>query len=362
MPRMMPSLLLFISTIVTTCMLIGGCIASSNADIQADIRASNQKLLAIDLFNATWEQYKRKFIERDGRLIDSYHDISHSEGQGTAMLFAVIANDKKMFESTWIWTQQELQRKDNLFAWRWETSSTPHVTDFNNASDGDVLIAWALLKAHEKWGNESYLTEARLILEAIRELLVVDFAGYKVLLPGGLYYYQGDYLTYNFSYNILPAFSDFARYGNAEVWHALYADSLRLINLTSSSGFAIPPDWLNIDFAGQLAIAEKHGAKSGYDAIRVPLYLAWCGHSKELEIFRTFWQKNGNWKTAPSWVDLLTKEQATYHPNPGVVSVRALAFPDGNDVLFSSYPVEDYYSVSLKMFSLMSVMSSSCSS
>ena len=77
--------------------------------------------------------------------------VSHSEGQGYGMLLAQSYGDRQQFDQLWAWTKRgNLQiRKDRLLAWRWRPSGSGDagaVDDMNNASDGDVLVAWALLQ------------------------------------------------------------------------------------------------------------------------------------------------------------------------------------------------------------------------
>ncbi len=44
-------------------------------------------------------------------------------------------------------------------AWKWDPKADPHIVDVNNASDGDILIAYALGLAGKAWGEPRY-TEA----------------------------------------------------------------------------------------------------------------------------------------------------------------------------------------------------------
>ena len=68
------------------------------------------------------------------------------------------------FDRIWGWTRANLMvRDDALLAWRWEPGKRPAVADMNNASDGDILVAWALAEAGEFWGDMSYRTAARRI-------------------------------------------------------------------------------------------------------------------------------------------------------------------------------------------------------
>jgi hypothetical protein len=65
-------------------------------------------------------------------------------------------------------------------------------TDPNNATDGDILIAWALLRASRRWKEQSYATDSRAIREAIAQNLVADVGGRRVLLPGLVGFRQQD--------------------------------------------------------------------------------------------------------------------------------------------------------------------------
>ena len=112
----------------------------------------------------------------------------------------------------------------------------------------------------------------------------------------------------------------------------------------------------NQDPGSRTARQPKQGAKTGYDAIRVPLYLAWCGHQQLLDHYRRFWKSQGGWEQAPSWIDLMTYERADYQPEPGILAIRSLSYPDGANQLLRRYPVKDYFSTSLVMFSLLAVI------
>jgi len=77
-----------------------------------------------------WRQYKKRFVTSEGRVVDNANGgISHSEGQGYAMLIAERLDDRPTFEAIWRWTQTNLLvRGDGLAAWRW-SPQVPHVAD-----------------------------------------------------------------------------------------------------------------------------------------------------------------------------------------------------------------------------------------
>ena len=135
---------------------------------------------------AQWQAYKQRFISSDGRLIDdSAESVSHSEGQGYAMLLAAFAGDSQTFASLWAWTQVNLYiRADGLAAWRWRPQDNPYVLDRNNAADGDLLIAWALAEAGRRWKNPVYVAQAHKNALSIGRLATYDSSLGRTLSPG----------------------------------------------------------------------------------------------------------------------------------------------------------------------------------
>ena len=56
-------------------------------------------------------KYRDRFVTEDGRVLDTGNkEVSHTEGQGWAMLFAEAADDRASFAKIWQWTRDNLQR------------------------------------------------------------------------------------------------------------------------------------------------------------------------------------------------------------------------------------------------------------
>ncbi|MEE6801676.1 glycosyl hydrolase family 8, partial [Escherichia coli O8:H10] len=68
-----------------------------------------------------WDTYKSRFLMPDGRIVDTGNkNVSHTEGQGFAMLMAVANDDRASFDKMWAWTEKTLKNKDSgLFYWRY---------------------------------------------------------------------------------------------------------------------------------------------------------------------------------------------------------------------------------------------------
>jgi endo-1,4-beta-D-glucanase Y len=230
-----------------------------------------------------WETYKKDFISSDGRLIDFFQNrMSHSEGQGYGMLLAAIQGDASTFSSLRQWTKDNLRvrKGDSLHAWRWGQRPNGEWTieDYNNATDGDILIAWALLRAAKKWKNEEYRREAQGVLQSIRKHLLVERKNTLYVLPGYFGFSQkGEAILVNPSYLILPAFKEFSEVEEPAIWKRVHEDSLHLLEKTKFGRLELPADWVRVN-QGTISIFEEKSRFFSYEAIRILLGLVWDGH------------------------------------------------------------------------------------
>ncbi|HEX3864801.1 MAG TPA: glycosyl hydrolase family 8 [Stellaceae bacterium] len=302
-----------------------------------------------------WNTFRDRFVTADGRVLDTGNkEVSHTEGQGWAMLFAEAANDRGTFAKIWDWTHNKLQRHDNaLFSWRWDPDGKTPVADPNDASDGDILIAWALARAAHHWKDPEYGRAAHRIVGDIRRRLLVTAPGGLVLLPGADGF-KGDGVTViNPSYYIFPALKEFARVLPSPEWQRLRRDGLNLLADARFGRWGLTPDWIEIAKSGDLSPAAKFPPRFGFEAIRVPLYLIWAGEAtpERLASYLDFWNDFGG-KPAPAWVNVDDNSLAPYAGSSGFQAVVQLtrgfgqtdqpALPTINDK-------DDYYAASLTL-------------
>ena len=237
--------------------------------------------------NERWQQYKKQFISSEGRVIDNGNaNISHSEGQGYGMLLAVAADDRVTFKKLWKWTQENLaKRDDDLFSWRWDPNTSPNVTDKNNATDGDLLIAWALGRASDQFNEPAFAKAAGKIARAVRRQLVRNTDFGKQLLPGSQGFETEELMVINPSYLLLPAFQELRQWDSSSEWQQIYQSSRKLLQLLSHKYNGLLPDWVAIK-EGKFIAVESKPLRFGYDALRVPLYVYWSGDEGLLDLKR----------------------------------------------------------------------------
>jgi len=236
--------------------------------------------LAGTVTQAEWDLWKSVFLEPDGRVVDALSgNVSHSEGQGYGMLLAVSAGQRADFERIWAFTRVNMAlRDDGLVAWRWEPDADPHVTDANNATDGDILIAYALLLAGAQWQDPALVKEGSGLVRAIRAAAVRDIGGQRVIMPGAAGFSASDRPdgpVVNPSYWIFEALPLFAAVDPEGGWRRVEASGLALVEAALSGDAALPADWLSL--APPPHPADGFDPVFGYNAFRIPLYLLRAG-------------------------------------------------------------------------------------
>lgn len=232
---------------------------------------------------SAWRDYKSRFVTDAGAVIDDANKgISHSESQGYGMVLAVAADDLDAFRLIRDYTFETLQvRNDSLFAWKVEhTDQGPSIADMNNATDGDLLVAWALLEAYKQWNDPENLASARKILRDVATLLVHETGLGPVLLPGakGFVDEDGKTLTVNPSYWVFPALESIAQFDRSANWAEIAVVGEEILDLSQRAPTYLPPDW--VDISGfKLVPSDKFPPEFGYNAVRIPLYLAFSNNA-----------------------------------------------------------------------------------
>ena len=229
---------------------------------------------------ADWRAYSERFVTPTGRVIDDGNGgISHSEGQGYGLLLAFAADDRAGFERIWSFTRTELMlRDDGLAVWSWQPS-VPHVRDTNNASDGDLLIAYALAEAGWAWNEPTYLAAATAIATVLGQKTVVKDSGQVLLLPGVDGFDRAarpDGPVVNLSYWIFEALPVMAQLAPATDWEGLAKTGMVLSEEARFGAEKLPTDWISVRDK-PVVPAAGFDPVFGYNAIRIPLYMMRAG-------------------------------------------------------------------------------------
>jgi endoglucanase len=253
-----------------------------------DQNSNNYKLL--NRSTTLQNQYKiyldNYFDKEFHRTIDpSQNGITTSEGQSYTMLRAVWMDDKKTFDQAWKWTQDNLQREDRLFSWKWGQKTDgswgilQDIGGQNVATDADIDISLALLFASKRWSNNNYKNSAKEIINAIWENTVVKINGNYLLLPNNLEKNADkDYYLINPSYFSPAHYRIFANVDSNHQWEKLADDSYKFLEsfqkqkISDDDQPTLPPDWLILD-KNNLTIKKSDNpdltTNYGFEALRI---------------------------------------------------------------------------------------------
>ncbi len=302
-------------------------------------------------FGSVWTNFKGTYVQADGRVVDTGNNgISHTESQGYGMVLAARAGDREAFDRIFAWTEKTLARPgDALFSWRYDPRAAVPVNDPNNASDGDMLIAWGLMEGAGRWRERHLSERAAAIRTALRDTMVRDIAGTAYLLPGANGFVQDARVTLNPSYYVWPALQRFRAADGAARWDPVIRGGQTLLAKARFGPHALPTDWVDIAPDGSASPASDRPARFGFDAVRVPLYLALAGQGRQAETIRRFWQQYGG-QPIPAWIDVRSGETAPYPLSGGGMAVarRLLGQP-----ALPPTPQADYYAAVLQAFALL---------
>ncbi|WP_442756466.1 glycosyl hydrolase family 8 [Methylocystis sp. JAN1] len=303
-----------------------------------------------------WDAWRRRFVSDAGRVIDTGNGaFSHSEGQGYGLLLAAAAADRAAFDQILTWTTLNLNtRKDNLAAWRW-TGQPRYKQDPHNASDGDILIAWALAEAADYWSDSGYLSAAQAMTKEIAAKLVKPTRAFgPVLMPAAEGFgpkERPDGPVVNLSYWVFPAFYRLAQLHPAFDWNAVMQSGLDLIARAQFGKAKLPTDWLSLA-KPNLSPAQGFDERFGYDALRIPLYLFWAdaATSERLSVF------DSAWRTGAAIVATQGAGEALAEPGYQAVAALLRCSCQGTGYPQSFYRFSDrqnYYPATLHLLSLI---------
>ena len=226
-----------------------------------------------------WQAFARVFVQPDGRIVDRTANArSTSEGQAYGLFFALVANDRQVFDAILAWARDNLAGGDltgSLPAWLWGQGDdgTWGVIDANPASDADLWMAYSLMEAARLWDAPRYEEIGRAILWRVKAHEVIDTAAGPMLLPAP----EGFALKPNgwrFNPSYLPEFQIryFAMEDPSGPWSRVWGTYTDMLAQVTPAKVA--PDWFEW-YPEQGAQQDRKTAGIGsYDAIRVYL---WAG-------------------------------------------------------------------------------------
>ena len=217
--------------------------------------------------SAAYNSWKSTFVTTNGaggflRVQSPQHNGGTvSEGIGYGMIAAVYMYDRPTFDALWSYAQSHFDSK-GLMNWQITSAGATSTNPNGNgsATDADEDMAWALLMASDQWVSQTYLDDARALIDA---MYGTEIAGDGTLKPGDNW---GD-TTYYPDYFSPAYYRVFARATDNPVWAGVIIDRNYTL-LASLSG----PNGLVPDKSDTVTLSTS--TNYGYDACRAPWRIA----------------------------------------------------------------------------------------
>jgi endoglucanase len=264
-----------------------------------------------------------RYVTSDGRVIrhDQGGDIV-SEGQAYAMLLAEVARRPALLRTIWSWTAAHLGRPDGLFAWH--ATGSGHVQDPQSATDGDVLIAYALLR-YAGAGQAALHRDGRRVAEAVLAHESVTLPGGAPLPVAGPWAKSSAPPVVDPSYLMPGVFSAIGRLTSDPRWHQAAASAVSMVTDLTSNGRRLPPDWAQLSGGRLVPIAAPGGGASvqySLDAARVPIWFAAACDTRAHTLAASWW-RNGLGSGRRAGPTALSLDGATINPQNSPLTLLA---------------------------------------
>ena len=229
-----------------------------------------------------------------------------SEAQGYGMLLAVRAGQKNLG------TQEDFQKLDNyylthrlknsnLMSWKQEYRKKRWQDNPVSASDGDIMIAQALLRANKIWPGHGYKTQALNLIKDIKKLEVNNSA--KMISVGDWANEDSSFYNVMRTSDVMPkAFEEFYHASGDRSWLTIKKQMLDYLQqISSKHNTGLVPDFALIDNkhvkpAKSNSVATKDDGYYSANACRVPMLLAESNDKEANQIVRKmlrFFKENG---------------------------------------------------------------------
>ncbi|MEX2784145.1 glycosyl hydrolase family 8 [Streptococcus sp. H49] len=227
---------------------------------------------------------------------DKDKDIVLSEAQGYGMLIAVDAAEKGQaqqtdFEKLYRYYLSHREGETQLMSWRQTVIENQVSTEANNATDGDLYIAYSLIKAAKQWPKKSdeYLQQAQAILQ---DILTYNYnSEQKILTVGNWAAADSKFHNLVRTSDILPAqFQAFYDLTGNQDWLTIKDSMLsKLETVSRQYETGLIPDfiWVDGDSVSPAApndISTENDGDYSYNACRLPYNLAQSKDDKSQKI------------------------------------------------------------------------------
>lgn len=261
--------------------------------IMAYVRLDNNR----QMHHKYYLQWSKNYIAKSNNDESFINTTPHtdkktilSEGQGYGMYINVLASKngwgkEENFErlnNFYLKHRETIAgKKTALMSWRIINKNKKWILNQTSATDGDLFIAEALLKASKIWHNKRYRDEARLMM---KDILRYEYnAQTNTLTVGNWANNKSKFYNLMRTSDVMPKFfDDFYHETGDKRWILIKNTMLKRLNqLSHQHKSGLVPDfaWVSKNGARPVkanTVATKYDGDFSANACRVPMMLADC--------------------------------------------------------------------------------------
>ncbi|MCH8466032.1 MAG: glycosyl hydrolase family 5, partial [Roseinatronobacter sp.] len=244
-------------------------------------------------------------------------------------------------------------------AGRWLPGQANPWPDRNNASAGDLCLAWALVRAAAQFQQHAYLRRATEIAEALAASCIKPMPGASgklVFLPAAFGFVHEAHVTLNPSYYMPLAMRELAAATGVTALAACAQHGQEMLDVIAGTGLV--PDWVDVSARG-IAPSATLSANAGYEAIRVPLFLVWSRMGQHMAVRRmaaVYERALQPGESAPTVIEPISGVVLETSADPGYQALAGVILCAGQTSLGAPIPPftpnQRYYPATLQLFAM----------
>ena len=241
--------------------------------------------------NKIYVIYKRNIIQSNGRVVDWQNKgVTHTEGIGYSLFFSVYFSDKKTFYKIYRWFRKNLPLNDKgLIPWLW--GKLPNgkwgILDSNDATDGNLWIAYSLLLGYEKWHDLELKEFALSLIRNIKKFDIYIKNKCIFLLPAAKYFVNKNSVIVNPSYYTPFIFRKIYEYDKDPIWLKLAKQSYKLWYFIFLTPYHLYPEWIKVDKT-YCKVTDISGIMA-FNAIRIPIWILYSSNTEtNVDVFKEY--------------------------------------------------------------------------
>lgn len=272
-----------------------------NIALKSTSDLSKKQSASAESIYSTWKSKYIDSIDDNTAVVNSSDSTSDtnnyivtSESQGYGMLITAVSKNATLKDFNLLYNYYSANKRPNtqLMAWQQSNSNGTITSDPNNATDGDIFIAEALIQAAKRWPSESktYLNQSKNILN---DILTYNLNSDLNMLTVSTWVspQKKEWSVFRTSDVVPSFFDDFLTISSNSKWASIKTSMLKYMLDVSSTHKGLVSDFISVNSENKKGtptnydvMGDTNSNDFAYNAIRVPLMLSMGNTSSSKEL------------------------------------------------------------------------------